>query len=94
MVVKRRRTVPSEKAVSLAQRHGQEQFPTRPIWYYFPISVESRIKRNPFGAIALAVQAIADREAIYSYIDSLPVKESLKREIKSILLLNYQRKEK
>lgn len=84
----------TSKAVALARRHGQEQFPTRPIWYYFPVSVESRIKRNPFGAIALAVQAIADREAIYSYISSLPVKDSIKREINSILMLNYQRKEK
>ena len=77
-------------AIALANRHDQEQFPTRPIWFYFPASVESRIKRNPFGAIALAVQAIADREAVYAYVDALPVKDELKREIKSILLLDYQ----
>lgn len=76
-------------AVELAHRHDQE-LPTRPIWYCFPASVQERIKRNPFGAIALAVQAIADREAVYSYVDALPVKDELKREIKSILLLDYQ----
>ena len=37
----------------VAQRHDQEQFPTRPIWYCFPASVQERIKRNPFGAITV-----------------------------------------
>ena len=63
--------MPQKNAIALANRHDQEQFPTRPIWFYFPASVETRIKRNPFGAIALAVQAIADREAVYAYVDAL-----------------------
>lgn len=77
-------------AIALANRHDQEQFPTRPIWFYFPASVETRIKRNPFGAIALAAEAIADREAIYRYIDTLPIEGKLKQEIKGILILDYQ----
>lgn len=80
----------NEEAVSLAHRHDQEQFPTRPIWHGFPASVQVRIKRNPFGAITLAAQAIADREATYRYIDTLPIDGKLKREITNILMLDYQ----
>ncbi len=78
------------EAIALAQRHDQEQFPTRPIWHGFPASVQQRIKRNPFGAITLAAEAIADREAIYRYIDTLPIEGKLKQEIKGILILDYQ----
>ena len=80
----------NEEAVSLAHRHNQEQFPTRPIWHGFPASTQVRIKRNPFGAITLAAEAIADREAIYRYIDTLPIEGKLKQEIKDILILDYQ----
>lgn len=80
----------NEDAVRLAQRHDQEQFPTRPIWHYFPASTQQRIKRNPFGAITLAAEAIADREAIYRYIDTLPIEGKLRQEIKDILILDYQ----
>lgn len=41
------------EVIALVQRHDQEQFPTRPIWYCFQASVQERIKRNPFGAITL-----------------------------------------
>lgn len=80
-----------QDAIELAHRHGQEQFPVRPIWCYFPASVESRIRRNPLGAILCAARAIEDREALYSYIDSLPVNEKLRDEIRGILMLDYQR---
>ena len=41
-------------------------------------------------AITLAAEAIADREAIYRYIDTLPIEGKLKQEIKGILILDYQ----
>lgn len=76
-------------AIALANRHGQEQFPVRPIWSCFSCTVQRKIKTNPFGAITLAAQAIEDREAVYHYIDSLPVDPKLRREIKAILMLDY-----
>lgn len=80
-------------AIALAHRHGQEQFPARPIWTCFSYTVQRKIKTNPLGAITLAAQAIEDREAVYRYIDSLPVNQNLKDEIKTILLLNYSHPE-
>lgn len=77
-------------AVALARRHGQEQFPQRPIWCRFPVSVERRIRRNPLGAIVCAAHAIEDRESLYAYLDALPVPENLRRELRTILMLNYQ----
>lgn len=80
----------NEEAVSLAHRHNQEIFPTRPIWYCFSATIQRQIRSNPFGAITLAAQAIADREATYRYIDTLPIDGKLKREITNILMLDYQ----
>lgn len=76
---------------SFAQRHGQPEFPVRPIFHHFPYSVQKRIKANPLGAIAFAAQCLADREAILAYVDSLPIPEELRNEIRSILLIEYYR---
>ena len=79
----------SASAVALAQRHGQNQFPQRPIWGYFTASVQKRIRQNPFGAISFAAQCIAEREVVLQYCDSLPIPEELRREIRHILVLDY-----
>ena len=80
-----------QDAIALCRRHGQEQFPARPIFYSFPASVEQRIRRNPLGAILCAAHAIEDREAIFRYLDSLPVCDRLRRELRTILMSEYQR---
>ena len=84
-----------ESTLAFAARHGQPQLPARPVFAYFPISVQKRIKCNPLGAILYAAHCIEDREAIYRYIDSLPVCHELRMEIGSILrheFLNEGRK--
>ena len=72
-----------------AHRHGQEHFPARPIFHHFPVSVQKRIKVNPLGAITFAAQCIADKEALFDYVDSLPIPEKLRREIRLILVIEH-----
>lgn len=76
---------------NFAHRHGQQQFPACPIFCGFTASVQKAIKFNPLGAITFAAQCLADKEALFSYVDSLPVPSDIKAEIQRILILEYTR---
>lgn len=76
---------------SFAVRHGQPNFPTRPIYARFTFTVEQKIKQNPLGAICFAAKCLADKEALFRYVDSLPVPEELRNEIRHILTIEYNR---
>jgi hypothetical protein len=76
---------------SFAHRHGQQQFPARPIFSGFTASVQKAIRFNPLGAITFAAQCVSEKEALFNYVDSLPIPADVKSEITRILMLEYAR---
>ena len=78
-----------DSTILFAHRHGQEHFPARPIFHRFPASVQKNIRVNPLGTITFAAQCLADKEALFDYVDSLSIPEKLRREIRNILVIEY-----